>query len=120
MVLLFLAALFLLTLGALAFLGKLPIAVLSLYLGASTVAFFAYLFDKSAAKNGQWRTPENTLHLLGVIGGWPGALIAQQLLRHKTKKLSFRVVFWASVLINLAAMIWLFSTGASSTLRSLL
>ena len=120
MALLSLAALFLLFLGGLAFLGKLPIAVFSLYLGASTVAFFVYLFDKSAARNGQWRTPENTLHLLGVIGGWPGALIAQQLLRHKTRKLSFRVVFWVSVLINLAALIWLHWAGGSSTLRSLL
>jgi len=120
MALLSLAALFLLLLVGVAFLGKLPLVVLSLYLGASTAVFFAYLFDKSAARNGRWRTPENTLHLLGVIGGWPGALIAQQLLRHKTRKRSFQVVFWVSVLINLAAAFWLYSVGGSRTLRSLL
>ena len=113
------AALFLATLTVSAFLGKLPFLVLSIYLGASTAAFLAYLFDKSAARNAQWRTPENTLHLLALIGGWPGALIAQQLLRHKTRKLSFQIVFWMSALLNIGGFIWLFSSSGSSTLRFL-
>src|SRR5690606_34065621 len=52
------------------------------YLIASAIAFVAYALDKSAAKNGTWRTSESTLHVLAIAGGWPGALLAQQLLRH--------------------------------------
>ena len=51
------------------------------YIGLSLLTFLAYAVDKSAAINGRWRTPEKTLHLLSVSGGWPGALLAQQLLR---------------------------------------
>jgi uncharacterized membrane protein YsdA (DUF1294 family) len=114
------AALFLLFVTGSAFAGKLPFAVLFLYLGASVVAFLAYMFDKSAARNNQWRTPENTLWFLGLIGGWPGSLVAQKLLRHKTKKLSFQLIFWTTVLLNIGGLVWLFSTSGSNALRSLL
>ena len=78
------------------------------YLAASIITFLVYAVDKSAAKNGQWRTPESTLHLLGLAGGWPGALVAQKWLRHKSKKPSFQIIFWVSVVINCAAFAWLF------------
>ena len=78
-----------------------PITAL-VYLVASIVAFMAYALDKSAAKQGRWRTPESTLHLLGLACGWPGALLAQQLLRHKTSKPSFVSAFWATVVLNSA------------------
>ena len=68
--------------------------VLVVYIGLSLLTFLAYAVDKSAAINGRWRTPEKTLHLLSVAGGWPGALLAQQLLRHKCSKPSFVAVFW--------------------------
>ena len=84
-------------------LWPLPLWVAGLYLGANIVTFVVYAVDKSAATNGRWRTSENTLHLLSVIGGWPGAIIAQQTLRHKTKKASFRSVFWVTVLLNVLA-----------------
>lgn len=84
--------------------GKLPLAVLGLYIGASLAAFIAYAADKSAARNERWRVPENTLHLLALLGGWPGALIAQNRLRHKSSKTSFLVVFWATVLLNSGAL----------------
>lgn len=77
------------------------------YAVLSLVTFFAYALDKSAAKRGAWRTPEATLLLLGLAGGWPGGLIAQETLRHKSKKTSFRVVFWVTVLMNCAALAWL-------------
>lgn len=79
--------------------------VLLLYLGLSLFAFVAYAFDKSAARHGRRRTPESSLHLLGLAGGWPGALVAQQLLRHKSSKTRFIVVFWATVLLNVAAFV---------------
>ena len=75
------------------------------YAGLSLVAFFAYAFDKSAARAGRWRVSEGTLHSLGLAGGWPGALQAQQLLRHKSNKPSFRSVFWATVSINTAGFV---------------
>jgi uncharacterized membrane protein YsdA (DUF1294 family) len=87
--------------------GKLPALVLALYLGGSLVAFTVYALDKSAARNGRWRTRESTLHLLGLIGGWPGALIAQQLLRHKSQKRPFQLFFWSTVLLNCSALLYL-------------
>jgi uncharacterized membrane protein YsdA (DUF1294 family)/cold shock CspA family protein len=83
---LILAATFLVFVTSAAFFGKLPFAVLWLYLVGSALTFLAYAFDKSAARNDQWRTQESTFHLLALIGGWPGALAAQGLLRHKSKK----------------------------------
>jgi uncharacterized membrane protein YsdA (DUF1294 family)/cold shock CspA family protein len=104
-----------------AFAGELPFAVLGLYLGTSTVAYVAYALDKSAARNDRWRTQESTLHLIGLIGGWPGALAAQRLLRHKSKKASFQVVFWATVVLNCGALGWLFfSYSGAGAIRSIL
>jgi uncharacterized membrane protein YsdA (DUF1294 family)/cold shock CspA family protein len=79
--------------------------VLLAYLVLSLVAFFAYALDKSAAVSGRWRISEQTLHLFAFAGGWPGALVAQQLLRHKTSKKSFIYVFWLTVLLNIAALV---------------
>ena len=79
--------------------------ILFAYVGLSLAAFLAYAFDKSAAVSGRWRTAEQTLHLFSLAGGWPGALIAQQLLRHKTSKQSFVFVFWLTVLLNIGAFV---------------
>ncbi len=84
--------------------GFTPVVLLA-YLGMSLVAFLAYAFDKSAAVSGRWRTAEMTLHLLSLFGGWPGALLAQQLLRHKTSKHSFVVAFWFTVVVNMGAFL---------------
>ncbi|HWH26034.1 MAG TPA: DUF1294 domain-containing protein [Pseudolysinimonas sp.] len=79
---------------------QLPLWVLALYVGLSIIAFFAYGADKDAARSSKRRIAETTLILLGLLGGWPGAIIGQQVFRHKTAKRSFRAVFWVSVLIN--------------------
>jgi len=78
-----------------------PLWVPLLYLGASVLCFVAYAVDKSASQRGGWRVPESTLLALGVIGGWPGAIVGQQVFRHKTIKSRFRVAFWLTVLLNL-------------------
>lgn len=109
------AALFLGGVGGAAATGHIPPLVLGLYLVASLITFVVYAADKAAAVSGAWRTKENTLHLLALIGGWPGALVAQQKLRHKSRKTSFRVVFWTTVLGNCAALAWL-STPAGTAL----
>ena len=66
----------------------------------SVVTFLLYWSDKRKARADAWRTPENVLHALELAGGWPGALLAQQLFRHKTRKVSFQVVFWFIVLLH--------------------
>ncbi|KPA95413.1 MULTISPECIES: DUF1294 domain-containing protein [Pseudomonas] len=71
-----------------------------LYGSASLLAFVLYWNDKRKARNDAWRIPEKVLHGVELLGGWPGALIAQQAFRHKTRKLSFQVVFWLIVLLH--------------------
>ena len=75
------------------------------YAALSAVTFFADVFDKAAARAGRWRTSESTLHTLGLAGGWPGALVAQQVLRHKTAKAQFVAAFWITVALNMAAFV---------------
>lgn len=87
----------------------LPIWVAGLFLVASAVCFVAYAIDKSAAVAGRRRIPERTLLLLGLACGWPGAIVAQQALRHKTQKPSFRSVFRGSVVVNTAVFVVLSS-----------
>ncbi len=67
----------------------------------SIAAFAAYGLDKRYAQAERWRVSEKTLHWLDALGGWPGGLIAQQVFRHKTQKLRFRMVFWLIVIIHL-------------------
>ncbi|TFC01649.1 DUF1294 domain-containing protein [Cryobacterium adonitolivorans] len=82
-------------------LWPIPLWVAGVYLVVSIVCFVFYAVDKSAATKNRWRVSETTLLLWGVAGGWPGAIVAQQTLRHKTQKASFRSAFWASVIVNL-------------------
>ena len=94
--------------------GKVPLLIIGLYLMISLLTFLLYAKDNSAAKKGKWRTQESTLHLFALFGGWPGALVAQQKLRHKSKKQPFRFIFWLTVLLNCAGFGWLCTpTGAA-------
>ncbi|WP_455383781.1 DUF1294 domain-containing protein [Acidihalobacter prosperus] len=115
----FLAMAFLAGVGAAVWTAALPQLVLFVYLGASLATFVAYALDKSAARRGAWRTAESTLHLLSLAGGWPGALIAQSSLRHKSRKQPFRSVFWLTVVVNGAFFVWLFTPWGRDLLRSL-
>lgn len=83
----------------------------------SIITFVAYALDKNAAQKGNWRTQESTLHMLALVGGWPGAMYAQQKLRHKSVKTEFRQVFWATVVMNVGALSWI---ALSETGRSVL
>lgn len=102
------------------FLGYTPFMVAVLYLVLSLLTFVAYAKDKSAAKAKQWRVPENTLHALALCGGWLGAAVAQEQLRHKTQKTSFLLVFWLTVALNTALFVGLHMAPVSDTLRLLM
>lgn len=115
-----LTAAFLAFLVGAVFADMLPFSILVLYVAASAITFGAYAFDKSAARNDQWRTKENTLHLFALVGGWPGALAAQRLLRHKSKKQSFQFAFWMTVVLNCGALGWLLTSSGNATLHSIL
>lgn len=114
------AAIFVLLMATLISRGNLPLLVGLTYAIASVITYCSYASDKAAAKAGQWRTPESTLHMLGLIGGWPGGLVAQQLLRHKSKKASFIFVFWLSVAVNILGLIWLMSATGQEFVQTLL
>lgn len=102
-----------------AFSGRIPLFVALAYGGMSLIAFFAYGLDKSAARTERRRIQESTLHLLELLCGWPGALVAQGTFRHKTRKPSFQITFWLIVAINLAVLAWLIHGGHLETLARL-
>ena len=90
---------------------------LAAYGVVSVLAFFMYWADKRKARVDAWRTPENILHALELAGGWPGALIAQQVFRHKTRKVSFQILFW--VIVALHQVFWIDQLFLGSNLLSL-
>ena len=100
------ASLFFILLAGLFVLDELPVTLLAAYGLFSAVAFLMYGADKSAAVQGSWRTSESTLHTIALVGGWPGALVARRVLRHKTSKQPFRTIFWFTVVANCAALAW--------------
>jgi len=114
------AVLFLCAVGVSVMTGRLPAMIIIAYVTLSLFTFIAYALDKSAAQRGAWRTSESALHMLSLIGGWPGAVIAQQTLRHKSKKASFRIVLWATVLMNCAALVWLHTESGQAVLETTL
>jgi uncharacterized membrane protein YsdA (DUF1294 family) len=84
----------------------------------SALTYWVYGRDKRRAENGEWRVPEARLHLLDLLGGWPGGFLAQRRLRHKCSKGSYQFVFWLIVLVWQFAAVdslqnWKFSKAAS-------
>ncbi|MBC7836101.1 MAG: DUF1294 domain-containing protein [Phycisphaerales bacterium] len=74
---------------------------------ASVVAFAAYGLDKRAACRDRRRTPERALHGMSLLGGWPGALVAMRVFRHKRQKAAFARVFWVTVAVHVAVVVGL-------------
>ena len=99
--------------------GAIPASMAVAWFATSGLAWLMYWFDKAAARRGARRTPENSLHLVALFGGWPGALIAQQQFRHKTVKQPFQTLFWITATLNLAAAWWLVSTGTAAELAQM-
>lgn len=100
--------------------GLIPVLVPAWYLLIGLATFLAYFRDKRAALKDEWRVSEGTLHFLSLVGGWPGATIAQQVFRHKTRKTEFRIVFWLTVFANLGALAWLHTAQGIAQLQFLL
>ncbi|HEY5781613.1 MAG TPA: DUF1294 domain-containing protein [Lysobacter sp.] len=99
-------------------LGRLPVILAAAYVLLSLIAYVMYCVDKAAASRGYRRTPENTLHFVGLLGGWPGGLVAQHQFRHKTVKTSFQFTFWLTVLVNVVVAAWLASSGIAERFAS--
>lgn len=101
-------------------LDVIPEVVLAWYLIFSFISYLVYYRDKVAAQSGNWRTPEKNLHVLALVGGWPGALMAQQRLRHKCRKASFQIVYWLTVLVNCSVLVWLCTPQGATYFKHLL
>lgn len=93
--------------------------VIALYMLMSLLTYAMYAADKSAARRNAWRVSENSLHLLSLAGGWPGALVAQKRLRHKTVKQPFKFLFWLTVTLNVAGFLWLLTPEGSTILNGI-
>jgi len=105
------------SLAGLFYLGYLPMLIIAAYGGVSLLLFVIYWVDKRAAKRGAQRTAENTLHLFELCCGWPGALMAQQIFRHKTRKGGYQFVFWLAVLANVGVLGWLLVAPEAMSFR---
>jgi len=105
------ASVFLIVVTALVVMGRAAWWVLPWYVVVSAVTFFAYGWDKVSAEGGHWRTQESTLNGMALLGGWPGAWIAQHAWRHKSRKASFLAAFWVAVVMNLVALTALVLSG---------
>jgi uncharacterized membrane protein YsdA (DUF1294 family) len=100
--------------AAMALAWAVPVLLAAWYALASLGCFAIYAWDKAAARAGRRRVAENSLLLLlGLAGGWPGAALAQQVLRHKTAKAGFQARFWATVLLNVGGFVYLSSPASA-------
>jgi len=101
-------------------LGKFPVLLFWTFAAMSSLAFILYGLDKWAAKREAQRTPESTLQFCALLGGWPGALLAQQVFRHKSSKRSFQITFWSSVMLNCGALGFVGSPTGAAFIRQIL
>jgi uncharacterized membrane protein YsdA (DUF1294 family)/cold shock CspA family protein len=101
--------------GALTALPVTPIPLLA-YAICSLAAFLLYARDKLSAIRGAWRVPESSLHLVEALGGWPGAYVAQQTMRHKTVKVGYQAVYW--IIVSAHTGFWGFWLFAPDSMRS--
>ena len=99
------SSVFMLGLTALVVTGQAPWWLLPWYLVLSAVTFMLYGWDKVSARGGHWRTQESTLNGLALLGGWPGAWIAQYAWRHKSRKSSFQAAFWSATVVNVVVLV---------------
>lgn len=78
-----------------------------LLLIVNVTAFALFYCDKRAAQDGHWRVSEGTLLLFALIGGSVGAIVGQQVMRHKTRKEPFRTMLYSIPVLQVAVIGWL-------------
>ena len=100
---------YILVLGLLVILDQLSGMLLLLISLMNVLTYWLYAQDKEAAQLGQRRIPENTLHLISFLGGWPAAWLAQEKLRHKTQKQPFKKIYFCTIFFNILLILWLIS-----------
>lgn len=100
--------------------GILHWKILGYYMVVNIIVWFLYMFDKNSARSNAQRTPENTLHIFSLLGGWPGALLAQRMFRHKSSKRSFQNAYWVTVWSHCAvfALLIILLTPQSQFIRN--
>ena len=76
------------------------------YVLVSLLTLVTYAWDKSRARGGGRRVPESMLHILELLGGWPGAIVGSQLFRHKRVKGRYTIVLWLIVAAHVAFWVW--------------
>lgn len=108
---LFFALFFISFLAAAAYFQRISWVVVAAYVVMSLITLIVYARDKIFAQQDKWRTPESTLHFLGLVGGWPGGLAAQYLFSHKSSKPRFLAIFWLTVILNVSAICYLIWIG---------
>ena len=91
--------------------------LLVVYAVMSSLTYVVYGFDKRAAQKGRSRISEKTLHLLSLFCGWPGALLAQHRLRHKTIKQPFKAILWIMILVNCGVVMLSLTHGFWNSLQ---
>jgi len=91
--------------------------LLAVYAVMSSLTYVVYGFDKRAAQKGRSRISEKTLHLLSLFCGWPGALLAQHRLRHKTIKQPFKAILWIMILVNCGVVMLRLTHGFWNSLQ---
>lgn len=100
---------YIVVLGILAAIGRLPALLPIFLILMNVVCYWFYSQDKEAAQLGNRRVPEQTLHVLSFLGGWPAAWLAQQRLRHKTQKASFLRIYRLTIIFHVLLLLWLIS-----------
>lgn len=116
---LIIAVVFYAVLAILAWQKLIPWMLVGWYVLLGLLTFGFYAKDKHAAQNDHWRTPEKTLHLLALLGGWVGAMLAQTYLRHKSSKTQFRVLYYVTVFLNSIALLFMIFGGDLEGLANL-
>jgi uncharacterized membrane protein YsdA (DUF1294 family)/cold shock CspA family protein len=99
--------------------AQVPVYIGFAYIIISLVTILIYAKDKYSAQNNHWRTPESTLHLLSLTGGWPGALFAQKALRHKTSKSEFISTYRVTVFLNVVALLVMYTEQGQTFLHGI-
>ncbi|MPW45589.1 DUF1294 domain-containing protein [Acinetobacter guerrae] len=103
------AAVYIVVVAILSFIHILPAYSFIFIALMNVLSYWLYAQDKEAAQLGNRRVPEQTLHVISFLGGWPAAGLAQQKLRHKTQKQPFRKIYFCTIVLNILLLLWLIS-----------